>query len=217
MPSGTDLDPYTELLGALRLDPWAGRAACIGRWDILEGSDVAAAKALCASCPVRGDCDAWVFSLPSRTDPDGVTAGYTRTERKEARRHRSIERNNAPRPVVRCSAPPTTKICTKCDEPKEVTEFYLDVRTTGGYSNICTDCKRAGNRAAAVRRRQKRASEARAADPNSPKQCEGCKKEKARATFGKAPRAHDGLAKKCRDCMWQVKERRRNDRKKVAA
>ena len=37
-------------------EAWKARAACRGRFELMLGDDVDAAKALCARCPVRPEC-----------------------------------------------------------------------------------------------------------------------------------------------------------------
>ena len=65
---------------------WIRRAACIGKWALMEGPDTAAAKRLCfTACAVRADCRAWVLPLSRRADPGGVVAGLTRRERNRLR------------------------------------------------------------------------------------------------------------------------------------
>jgi len=58
--------------------------------DSEDGS--AAAKAVCATCPVRNAC--LEFALGSRQD-DGVWGGLTETERRRLRRRRQSERRTA--------------------------------------------------------------------------------------------------------------------------
>lgn len=74
---------------------WMARAECArltttgaASWDVMyphpsDGAGVTAAKAVCATCPVRAECLAW--ALDTR-DPHGVTGGLTPEERWLLRR-----------------------------------------------------------------------------------------------------------------------------------
>lgn len=68
-------------------EPWRLEAACRGRTDLFLPQDethtrdkVAAAKAICATCPVITDCAAWVAANPQ---PLGVYAGKTARGRQQ--------------------------------------------------------------------------------------------------------------------------------------
>ncbi len=56
-------------------------AACRGRAQLFDVADrhdrqgIARAQAVCASCPVLGDCRAWLAGLPRLARPCGVVAG----------------------------------------------------------------------------------------------------------------------------------------------
>ena len=73
---------------------WRAKAACRDidtSWffpdgDAVGDADVAAALAVCASCPVRDEC--LEFALTTRQD-DGIWGGTTEAERKRIRRRRS--------------------------------------------------------------------------------------------------------------------------------
>jgi len=57
---------------------WIESAACIGRGDVMWGEDVEAARAICATCPVRAECLAFALD----TEPSyGVFGGRTWPER----------------------------------------------------------------------------------------------------------------------------------------
>lgn len=81
---------YHELLGALRLDPWAEDAACRGKWAVLESPDETPAAAMCGRCPVITECADWVLGLPDHHDPGGFRAGMNQRQRMGARRQRSL-------------------------------------------------------------------------------------------------------------------------------
>jgi WhiB family redox-sensing transcriptional regulator len=138
--------PYTELAGALHMDPWASKAACAGRWDILEcrnrlpdgRRDENEARVLCHGCPVRDDCLEWVLVRPQHTDPEdmwilgGLNPGQRRAERHR-RRH--------PAPVIR-----TEKPCTGCKQIKSIDGFGPDKRASDGRTSRCRVCIRKKNR-----------------------------------------------------------------------
>lgn len=84
-------DCYDPALTAPLHGTWTTRAACVGYSWLLESDqpgDIHAARALCATCPVIGDCTRWVMSLQPREDPGGVVAGMTAFERSRARNSR---------------------------------------------------------------------------------------------------------------------------------
>jgi WhiB family transcriptional regulator, redox-sensing transcriptional regulator len=71
---------------------WMAQAACRGRpevsWFPLKGDTGAAAKAVCAGCPVRAECLAYALA----EDLAGVWAGTSERERR-AMRVRSTPRD----------------------------------------------------------------------------------------------------------------------------
>lgn len=177
MPS---LDPYHDLLGAIRLDDWATQAACKGKPEVLEqgGPD---ARALCDNCPVIQQCTDWLFSLDPRADPGFFSAGMTHAERNTARRRRAhIKRRQQtatkpaakprpkPRPKPAAKAKPAETIpdgmkrCSKCRAVKDLSGFYIERRTADGHAGVCITCKRIANAAAAARRRAANAAAAEA-------------------------------------------------------
>lgn len=72
-----------------RLDRWVARAACRGGETRLFFPDPddrecgAAAKAICATCPVLRSCRAWAMAHPAER---GIWGGLTEAERRDARR-----------------------------------------------------------------------------------------------------------------------------------
>lgn len=74
------LDAFGELLEALRRPEWHRQAACRAHPDLTWYSRgrlrVAAAKAVCAGCPVRGECAA-------AADDHGIWAGLDEVERRQ--------------------------------------------------------------------------------------------------------------------------------------
>lgn len=92
---------YTPVIPDSEYGAWRSKAACIGRGDISwfpsppnRGSrasvyrrEVAAAKAVCASCPVRDECLAAALAT-APTHDFGIRGGLTASERRTARRAR---------------------------------------------------------------------------------------------------------------------------------
>jgi WhiB family redox-sensing transcriptional regulator len=74
-------------------EPWRALAACRGvPEDIFfahaeEESKIVAAKAVCASCPVREECLAYALDL---NQTEGIWGGLTPAERRRRRRTRRI-------------------------------------------------------------------------------------------------------------------------------
>jgi WhiB family redox-sensing transcriptional regulator len=73
---------------------WMDRAACTGvdpdlffppKGDSVPGESATAAKAVCASCPVRDDCLQYALTTNQRY---GVWGGMTWTERRGLRKTR---------------------------------------------------------------------------------------------------------------------------------
>ena len=72
-------------------EDWRDEAACRGLDTEVffppseDEADAAAAKAVCAVCPVREECLEWAVAT---NQPDGVWGGLTATERRRLRRRR---------------------------------------------------------------------------------------------------------------------------------
>ena len=133
---------------ALTLTPpdgaWMKEAACAGRWEVMQStdeSDVKAAKALCAACPVEETCQAWLLALPPRQDVTGTAGGMTAEERVRARRR---IRRAQPRPQPRDEPP---KTCKSCEETHAATDFYARPTSRGGREAVCRFCRLAQKRA----------------------------------------------------------------------
>lgn len=79
---------FFEALGPLP-GGWANRAACRGLptgWFFPDrGEPVADAQAVCATCPVAGDCLAWAVAVPEKMGIWGGTTGRTRRKARMAR------------------------------------------------------------------------------------------------------------------------------------
>lgn len=85
-------------------DDWRDAAACRGHGEVMTARDltdftrksrlarqrVAAAKAICAQCPVIDQCRAWVLGEDMDPCPWGVVAGMIPQERNANRRERGV-------------------------------------------------------------------------------------------------------------------------------
>lgn len=66
-------------------DQWRSQAACLGQWEAMHPdnseAEIAAAKAICAGCPVAADC----FWDAVRTGDNqyGIRAGLRPNERRD--------------------------------------------------------------------------------------------------------------------------------------
>jgi WhiB family transcriptional regulator, redox-sensing transcriptional regulator len=87
---------------------WMERAACAGHddpdlWFPERGEDERRQQALaiCAACPVRPACLAYVLSMPPQP---GIWGGTTEDERRQADRHAAERPAWAARPVRRAAA-----------------------------------------------------------------------------------------------------------------
>jgi hypothetical protein len=146
-------DPYAELIGALRIDPWATEAACKGRWADLENPENEnPARVLCFNCPVENECREWVLGLDKRADPVGIRGGMNPMQRNRARRQRAHAANEAKRANAK-SVPVPDKQCRSCEDTKPAAEFYKDPYTRDGLKTDCRTCHLDAERA----RRQQRA------------------------------------------------------------
>ncbi|MGA7272006.1 MAG: WhiB family transcriptional regulator [Acidimicrobiia bacterium] len=71
------------------MESWREAAACRGTVEIdffCDPSDrtaISAAKALCAGCPVAGECLTWAIET---NQTDGIWGGHTPVERRSVRR-----------------------------------------------------------------------------------------------------------------------------------
>jgi len=78
------------VMNGSRLGRWVSRAACRGSAPGLffpeehKKDTVAAAKAVCAGCPVVRPCRAWALAHPAER---GVWGGLTEAERLAVRHH----------------------------------------------------------------------------------------------------------------------------------
>ena len=65
-------------------EAWRGDAACIGTFELMYDRDQeAAAKSLCALCPVADECEAYAAEY---RPPAGIWAGVESKERERIRR-----------------------------------------------------------------------------------------------------------------------------------
>jgi WhiB family redox-sensing transcriptional regulator len=108
-------------------DDWMLRAACNGVPPDLFFSDVREeidrAKAICATCPVRADCDEYAQMIRPAY---GVWAGFDATERRNLKRRRVRAARTA-------SSPPSGR-CPGCQLSGTT------VPVGGGYGE-CVSCK----------------------------------------------------------------------------
>lgn len=71
------------------LDSWREASACATAPEVdffpdpADLAAISAAKALCASCPVAGECLTWAIET---NQPEGIWGGHTPTERRSLRR-----------------------------------------------------------------------------------------------------------------------------------
>lgn len=86
---------YHEALTELLRKEWTSRAACTGQWTVMEGPDESRGKAVCSGCPVVAECAAWVMSLRSFEQPDGIVGGMSARDRKRVRRRLGAQKARA--------------------------------------------------------------------------------------------------------------------------
>lgn len=142
---GNTPDPYTEQLGAIHLDGWADRSACIGKEEDLERTDTETpGRVLCFNCFVEDECRNWVLGLSPRQDPGGIRAGMNVMQRNRARRQRQA----AARKKAAEASTVTKKPCRVCGVPKPVSEFYRSsrARDRDGLNPDCAACDREARR-----------------------------------------------------------------------
>lgn len=79
----------TSEIHELDLDPWRDAAACATVQDVdffpdpADLAAISAAKALCATCPVAGECLTWAIET---NQTEGIWGGHTPRERRSLRR-----------------------------------------------------------------------------------------------------------------------------------
>ena len=107
---------FPALSDFLRRPDWQAFAACRGMpvetFVLPIGGSAVRARAVCAGCPVNGDCLSYALSEP---DLEGIWAGTTARERSRLRRVR--REAGVPEPVacVVCGAPKVTGArCEPC-------------------------------------------------------------------------------------------------------
>lgn len=72
----------------LYIDSWREAAACLDNStdffpDPADIGSISAAKAVCATCPVAGECLTWAIET---NQTEGIWGGHTPTERRSIRR-----------------------------------------------------------------------------------------------------------------------------------
>ena len=91
-----------------------------------------------------------------------------------------------------------TKVCTKCGEEKEISEFYKLKYGKYGVESVCILCKKS------PRARKKHLI------PEGFNFCTECNKEKPLEDFGKTPDGFRGVTSKCKLCLKEkYKDRRK--------
>lgn len=79
----------TSEIHELYVDHWREAAACVTVQDVdffpdpTDLSAISVAKALCATCPVAGECLTWAIET---NQTEGIWGGHTPTERRSLRR-----------------------------------------------------------------------------------------------------------------------------------
>jgi WhiB family transcriptional regulator, redox-sensing transcriptional regulator len=124
--------------GGRRIDvpaPWVARAACQGQdpddWmDDRPGRPTAAARAVCAACPVRAACLAHAMA---RDEPWGMWGGLTTRERLARRRCQPVRPGEDPaRPYMGVRGPRKTKPPSS-PKPRKVFSEELQQRAVQRY------------------------------------------------------------------------------------
>lgn len=68
-----------------RPDQWRSQAACLGQWEAMHPDNnedkIAAAKAICARCPVRVEC--FWDAVRTGDNQHGIRAGLRANERRD--------------------------------------------------------------------------------------------------------------------------------------
>ena len=82
------------------------------------------------------------------------------------------------------------KVCTKCNEPKDLMFFTKNINNKDGLEYWCKDCRKEYNKSFLTREHVDQKS----------KVCTSCKCLKAPSEFGKCTKCNDGLKSKCKDC-----------------
>jgi hypothetical protein len=80
-------------LGFAAPPEWTAEAACLGRWDLMDGDGERGAKALCARCPVRSACLEYALGLEGGESVmyrQGIFGGLDATERFDLAMRRGI-------------------------------------------------------------------------------------------------------------------------------
>lgn len=106
---------------------------------------------------------------------------------------------------------PASKVCTKCNEDKDLGDFYRNKRYRDGHQSLCKVCDLADQK---LRRAEKPKKPKFKPDPINPKDnkvCCKCKQEKPKSEFSKSS-TKDGLEPRCGTCR---KEERVRDQEKI--
>ena len=109
----------------LTLPSWQQAAACVGQARVMDpepgdAEGIAAARRICAICPVRAECMEWALSLPPLEDPGGILAGLTEEQRGKATE---------------------VKTCTSCGETRPLDAFgWVRRQGRAWRRSQCRDC-----------------------------------------------------------------------------
>lgn len=115
---------------------WRDEAACqthdpeIFYADRSDVARVAAATAVCRTCPVRGEC---LQAAMVARETFGIWGGLTSQERSRLYR-RGL------RAAQRKQQPVKEKRCSDCRKVKPRSEFTIDRGRAGGLNPYCTPC-----------------------------------------------------------------------------
>ena len=154
---GSTPNAYTEETSAIRMDPWASRAACIGKWDILACRTLLPngrrnenpARVMCATCPVRTECREAVLTLPTQADPEDmwILGGLNYRQRVRERRRRNALAASASAASAKTPTDVVEKRCPGCKHILSADRFYRDAHAPTGLSSRCRECRNTQRRA----------------------------------------------------------------------
>jgi len=98
--------------------------------------------------------------------------------------------------------PIQNKVCSACNERKDLTQFYRNSRSKDGYLGRCKTCH-----AKVVARLRDERIEAYTPPPDDfRKNCQKCNEQKAAAAFSKDRSSADGLCAWCKHCVTEYKK-----------
>lgn len=89
-----EYNQLSDFLTEVNGEPWMADAACRGSdpdaWfpDDSDHASIAAAKQICASCPVQLQCGRHALNHPEPSNLYGIWGGLTETDRRRIRKRR---------------------------------------------------------------------------------------------------------------------------------